>query len=166
MARPASQPAPDAAVVRAPFGAVAIACDGAQITGLRFVPAAPERQPDGELAARAVDQLLRYFSDPRATFDLPLAVVGTSFQRRVWQAISAIPSGEVRRYGDLAAALDAPAQSVGQACGDNRLPIVIPCHRVIAANGIGGFAHASGGFELSVKRWLLEHEGGLRGPLL
>ena len=63
-------------------------------------------------------------------------------------------------------ARDVPARAVGQACGDNRLPLVIPCHRVIGASGLGGFAHRSGGFELTVKRWLLEHEGALRGPLL
>ena len=91
---------------------------------------------------------------------------GTPFQRRVWDAISGIASGTTATYGELARALDAPARSVGQACGDNRLPIVIPCHRVVGVDGLGGFAHASGGFPTTVKRWLLEHEGALRGTLL
>ncbi len=62
--------------------------------------------------------------------------------------------------------LQIPARAIGQACGDNRLPVVIPCHRVIGADSLGGFAHSKGGFELTVKRWLLEHENALRGPLL
>jgi len=155
-----------AAVIPAPFGCVAIETDGHCITALRFVEHAAASDPTSDLAARAADQLTRYFSNPGTDFDLPLAVRGTPFQRRVWSAISAIPTGETRRYGDLAEALDAPPRSVGQACGDNRLPIVIPCHRVIATNGLGGFAHATGGFEIAVKRWLLEHEGALRGSLL
>ncbi len=155
-----------AAVIPAPFGCVAIDTDGVRITALRFVEHAAASAPTSDLAARAAQQLTRYFSDPDTDFDLPLAVRGTPFQRRVWAAISAIPTGETRRYGDLAEVLDAPARSVGQACGDNRLPIVIPCHRVVAGDGLGGFAHATGGFEIAVKRWLLEHEGALRGSLL
>lgn len=155
-----------AAVIPAPFGGVAIETDGVCITALRFVEHAATFAPTSGLVARAAEQLTRYFGNAEADFDLPLAVRGTPFQRRVWAAISAIPVGETRRYGDLAEALDAPARSVGQACGDNHLPIVIPCHRVVASNGIGGFAHATGGFEIAVKRWLLEHEGALRGSLL
>jgi methylated-DNA-[protein]-cysteine S-methyltransferase len=133
---------------------------------LRFVPSGASSEPPFGLAAEAAAQLTRYFGDPTFRFDLPLAVNGTLFQRRVWDAIAAIPCGTTRRYGELAEALDAPARAIGQACGDNRLPIVIPCHRVIGADGLGGFAHATGGFPTSVKRWLLEHEGALRGTLL
>ncbi len=155
-----------AAVVNAPFGAVAIDVDGAFITGLRFVQAVEPVKPTTDLGAEASDQLSRYFMDPGFRFDLPLQVRGTSFQVRVWEAIAAIPCSKTRTYGELARALDAPARAVGQACGDNRLPIVIPCHRVVGADGLGGFSHASGGFPITVKRWLLEHEGALRGTLL
>jgi methylated-DNA-[protein]-cysteine S-methyltransferase len=158
--------APAAAVVTAPFGGVAIDTDGALITGLRFVQVSRASAPSCDLAAEAADQLTRYFGDPEFRFNLPLAVNGTPFQRRVWAAIAAIPGGTTRRYGELADALDAPARAIGQACGDNRLPIVIPCHRVVGAVGLGGFAHATGGFPTTVKRWLLEHEGALRGTLL
>ena len=167
MLRPATvSHAAAAAVIPAPFGGVAIETDGVCITALRFVEHAAALAPSSDLAARAAEQLTSYFSNPATDFDLPLVVRGTPFQRRVWAAISAIPTGETRYYGDLAEALDAPARSVGQACGDNRLPIVIPCHRVVASNGLGGFAHATRGFEIAVKRWLLEHEGALRGSLL
>ena len=73
--------------------------------------------------------------------------------------IAAIPRGEVRTYGDLAKRLGSSARAVGQACGDNPVPIVVPCHRVVGANGIGGFAHAADGYLVATKRWLLAHEG-------
>jgi methylated-DNA-[protein]-cysteine S-methyltransferase len=156
----------EVAVVAAPFGAVAVETEGGRVLALRFLPPAPEVAPSNDLGVEAVEQLKRYFADPSFCFDLPLDVRGSHFQRRVWDAISAIPSGTTRRYGELAADLAAPARAVGQACGDNRLPIVIPCHRVIGADSLGGFAHASSGFSLSIKRWLLEHEGALRGTLI
>jgi methylated-DNA-[protein]-cysteine S-methyltransferase len=70
----------------------------------------------------------------------------------------AIPRGRTRTYGEFARELGGEARAVGQACGDNRLPIVIPCHRVVAADGIGGFAHATDGYLIEAKRWLLLHE--------
>jgi methylated-DNA-[protein]-cysteine S-methyltransferase len=155
-----------AAAVAAPFGGIEIESDGESITGLRFVRRARVMEPAHELAARAAVQLTAYLTDPQLLFDLPLKVRGTEFQRHVWQSIAAIPCGATRSYGDIAAELQAPARAVGQACGDNRLPVVIPCHRVIGGDSIGGFAHAKDGFELTVKRWLLEHENALRGSLL
>lgn len=154
------------AVVVAPFGHVAVECDGQFITGLRFVQRTTAVAPSSDLLAEAADQLGRYFLDAGYRIDLPLAIRGSAFQRRVWDAIAAIACGTTRQYGELAREMDAPARAVGQACGDNRLPIVIPCHRVVGASGLGGFAHANGGFPVSVKRWLLEHEGALRGTLL
>jgi len=154
------------AIVAAPFGAVAIETAGGRLTALRLLPARPAVAPTTPLAAAAKAQLECYFEDAAFPFDLPLDIAGSSFQRRVWAAIASIPCGQTRRYGDLAAELQAPARAVGQACGDNRLPLVIPCHRVIGATGIGGFAHSRGGFALTVKRWLLEHEGALVGSLL
>jgi len=155
-----------AAAVAAPFGGIEIESDGESITGLRFVPQVRAIEPAHELAARAAMQLAAYLADPHAIFDLPLKVRGTQFQRQVWQAIAEIPCGATRSYGEIASELQIPARAIGQACGDNRLPVVIPCHRVIGADSLGGFAHSKGGFELTVKRWLLEHENALRGPLL
>lgn len=154
------------AIVAAPFGAVVIETRGGRLTALHLTPSQPPVAPQTPLGAAAKAQLERYFEDAAFPFDLPLDIVGSPFQQRVWAAIASIPCGQTRRYGDLAAALDAPARAVGQACGDNRLPLVIPCHRVIGAAGIGGFAHSRGGFALTVKRWLLEHEGALAGSLL
>src|SRR4029077_2033579 len=114
--------------------------------------------PRDRVAERACAQLESYFGDPEFRFDLPLAAGGTPFQRRVWSKIAAIAPGRTRSYGEIAREIDSAARAVGQACGANPLPLVVPCHRVLAADGIGGFAHHEGGFHLSVKRWLLSHE--------
>jgi methylated-DNA-[protein]-cysteine S-methyltransferase len=149
------------AVIDAPFGKIGIRTDGVALREIAYLPDSAARiEPDLPLAARAAQQIERYFDDPRAGFDLPLAAVGTAFQRRVWQGICAIPPGSVLTYGQLANEVGSVARAVGQACGDNRFPLVIPCHRVVAASGIGGFAHDAGeGYLRRAKRWLLAHEG-------
>jgi len=114
--------------------------------------------PRDRLAARACAQIERYLDDPQFRFDLPLAPQGTAFQRSVWAKIAAIGAGRTRSYGEIARELGSSPRAVGQACGANLVPLVVPCHRVLAASGIGGFAHHGGGFQLSVKRWLLAHE--------
>jgi methylated-DNA-[protein]-cysteine S-methyltransferase len=132
-----------------------------RIAQIRYLPPHTSLvDPKSELAERAARQLLRYREDPDARFDLPLAIEGTPFQRQLWEALCEIPRGKTLTYGELARRLGAEARAVGQACGDNRLPIVIPCHRVVAANGIGGFAHSKGGYLIEAKRWLLAHEAG------
>jgi methylated-DNA-[protein]-cysteine S-methyltransferase len=140
---------------------VAVKTRDQRVTQISYLPASVDSQaPRNPLAERAARQLERYREDPDARFDLPLHVEGTPFQRRLWHALCEIPRGKTLTYGELARRLGGEARAVGQACGDNRLPIVIPCHRVIAANGIGGFAHATGGYLVEAKRWLLAHECG------
>lgn len=112
--------------------------------------------PETPLLAEARRQLGAYFAGDLTRFDLPLRVEGTEFQRAVCEAMAAIPFGETRTYGALARVLGAPAQAVGQACGANPIPILIPCHRVLGAGSLGGFS-APGGVETKV--WLLRHEG-------
>ena len=138
---------------------VAVATRGDRVAEIRYLPPdAPLQAPVNALAERAARALERYRADPDARFDLPLAVEGTPFQRRLWEALCGIPRGKTLTYGELARRLGAEPRAAGQACGDNRLPIVIPCHRVVAANGIGGFAHATAGYLIEAKRWLLAHE--------
>lgn len=140
---------------------VAVATRDGRIAEIRYLPlSSPEVFPGNPLAEEAGRQLERYREDPGFRFDLPLHVEGTPFQRRLWKALCEIPRGRTLTYGELARALDAEPRAVGQACGDNRLPIVIPCHRVVAADGLGGFAHSTGGYLLEAKRWLLLHEMG------
>jgi methylated-DNA-[protein]-cysteine S-methyltransferase len=148
-------------IVDFPRMKVAVATRGGRVSEIRYLPpSSASKCPGNELAERAARQLERYREDPDTRFDLPLLIEGTPFQRRLWDALCEIPRGRTLTYGELARRLGGEARAVGQACGDNRLPIVIPCHRVVAANGIGGFAHATDGYLLEAKRWLLAHECG------
>jgi len=148
------------AKLRTPFAVLGIRTEGDVLAEIKFLPRANKAlAPQNRLAARACAQIARYLADPEFRFDLPLARRGTEFQRRVWAKIAAIGAGRTRRYGDLAHELRSAPRAVGQACGENPFPLVVPCHRVVAAAAIGGFAHSDGGFQLSVKRWLLSHEG-------
>ncbi|WP_417515754.1 methylated-DNA--[protein]-cysteine S-methyltransferase [Minwuia sp.] len=149
------------AIIDSPLGRIRIEAEDGAITRLRWTkhdgtitPPAP-----GSLLARAADQLAEYFAGKRDTFDLPVSPSGTTFQRAVWDAMVAIPKGGYRTYGDVAGELGASARSVGTACGANPIPVIIPCHRILAAGGrLGGFS-AEGGVEDKV--WLLRHEGAL-----
>ena len=130
-----------------------------RVVEIKYLPlSAQSIPPKTPLAGRAARQLEHYRDNPDAKFDLPLLIEGSALERAVWDAMRAIPRGRTRTYGELARELGADPRAIGQACGDNRLPIVIPCHRVVAADGIGGFAHSSGGYLLEAKRWLLMHE--------
>jgi methylated-DNA-[protein]-cysteine S-methyltransferase len=152
--------APFDAVLATPFGRVGIRTEGEALAEVSFLPDATRpRPPASALAERTCAQIERYLADPAFRFHLPLKTVGTAFQRRVWDAIAAISHGSTRRYGDIARDLHSAARAVGQACGENRFPLVIPCHRVVSASGIGGFAHEDAGYLLRIKRWLLAHEG-------
>ena len=122
-------------------------------------PFAPRR---GTIAFLACVQIQSYLEDPAFEFDLPLKLSGTRHRLAVWEAMQRIPAGATRTYGDLARDLGSSARAVGGACGANPVPLVVPCHRVVAAGGLGGFMGAKrDGFELAIKRWLLEHEGAL-----
>jgi methylated-DNA-[protein]-cysteine S-methyltransferase len=142
-----------------PFAVLGIRCSDTAVTEIVFLPlTAPAQPPSNAVAAEVCRQLLRYVTDPSAPFDLPLAYRATPHQTKVWQALCAIPCGETRTYGALAKSLHSAAQAVGQACGANPLPIVIPCHRVVSRAGLGGFMLHRDGDALDIKRWLLAHE--------
>jgi len=146
------------AVIASPLGRLGIQARTA-LTSIDFVaPRMPLKQPRTPLARRVCAQLRAYFRNPRARFNLPLAPGGSEFQNGVWRAMRRIPSGQVRRYGDLAKSLDSAARAIGGACRANPIPIVVPCHRVVSASGLGGFMGATAGRALQIKRWLLEHE--------
>jgi methylated-DNA-[protein]-cysteine S-methyltransferase len=156
------------AIVGAPFGAIGIRTeqqDGQhRVRELVYLPPHyAEKAPLDPAAEQAAAQVTRYFEDADFRFELPLLEAGSEFQRRVWELIGAIPRGSVRTYGQLAKLLESHPRAVGQACGANWFPLVIPCHRVTAAGGLGGFSNTDdeNGFHLSVKRWLLRHEGAL-----
>jgi len=147
------------AVVAAPGFCLGIRCDDDEVTGIAFIEPRAEQAPATPLAKEATRQMRAWLKDADFSFGLPVRTAGTTFQRRVWNGISDIPSGKTKTYGELAAAVGSSPRAVGNACGANPYPVVVPCHRVIAANGrLGGFAGNRTGFLLDVKRWLLDHE--------
>lgn len=153
------------ACVRTPFATLGITATDKHVTGVRFlVPSVPALAPKrNTIAFLACVQLQAYLDDPRFEFDLPLKLAGTRHRLAVWEAMQRIPAGKTRTYGDLAKELGSSARAIGGACGANPIPVVVPCHRIVAAGrSIGGFMGARDeGFELGIKRWLLEHEGAL-----
>lgn len=154
-------------VIASPIGPLRLASDGAALVEIRMegawtlreageAKAAAERAPGDPLLAEAARQLRAYFDGRLRDFELPLAPQGTEFQQRVWTALRAIPYGTTASYGELARRIGEPgaARAVGLANGANPIPVVVPCHRVIGANGaMTGFG---GGIDR--KRWLLAHE--------
>jgi len=144
----------------APFAVLGVRIAGEKLTGIDYLPkGAATLDPLDRLAERVCRQIVRYLDDPAFRFDLPFDYRGSEFQCRVWRAIRAIPSGRTRTYLDVARQLRTAPRPVGGACGANRIPLVIPCHRVLGSGGIGGFMHARRGPGIEIKRWLLRHEG-------
>jgi len=156
------------AIFIAPFGAVGISADEKAVTHISLLPhtktaLAPKKNT---LAYLACVQLLTYFDNADYIFDLPVRLSGSKHQLDVWQAMREIPAKQTRTYGEIAQLIGSSARAVGSACGKNPIPIVVPCHRIVAANGIGGFMGKRGEIKnvnanngpLAIKRWLLTHE--------
>ena len=148
--------------LRAPFATLGISASDTHVTGIRFLaPTVAALVPKkNTIAFLACVQIQSYLANPRFEFDLPLKLAATRHRLDVWEAMQRIPAGSTRTYGELAKEIGSSARAVGGACGANPIPVVVPCHRVIGAGrSIGGFMGASAeGFELGIKRWLLEHE--------
>lgn len=139
--------------IRTPVGHLGLVEENGRITRLSW-----KARDSGERTAvldEGLRQLGEFFDGSRETFDLPLAPEGSEFQQQVYSAMLAIPKGETRTYGSIARELGVPAQPVGQACGSNPIPVIIPCHRVVGADGLGGFS-GDGGVEMKVALLKLE----------
>lgn len=155
-------PADFDAIIALPFGPFGIRARDGTVRELVFLPpGAPLADPRNATAGAAAHALREWIEDPDLPFPVALARTGTPFRQRVWAAISAIPRGHTATYGALAAQLGSAPRAVGQACGANPFPLIVPCHRVTATGGLGGFANAHEGWLLDVKRWLLAFEGAL-----
>lgn len=147
-----------------PIGRIEITSDGNAVTSLSIerdgaLPFDELDENSNPVLELAVAQLDEYFRGERTTFELPVALHGTEFQREIWQQLATIDWGEVRSYGELgiASGRSTAGRAVGGAVGANPVPIIIPCHRVLASNGrITGY---SGGNGIPTKVWLLRHEG-------
>ncbi len=115
--------------------------------------------PQSAFGIEVVEQINRYFKQADFQFDLPLVQSGTEHQLKVWSALSEIPVGSVLTYGELAKKIGSSARAIGNACRNNPIPLIVPCHRIVAASDIGGFSGAKEGVLLGIKRDLLCHEG-------
>lgn len=152
----------------APFGAVGICMQGDQLLCIDLLSANHIIRPDlltthESASVHAVgEQLSRYFVNAKATFQLPHQQSGTPYQQRVWAAICEIPVGQTRTYSQLAQQIGSGPRAVANACGANKLPLLVPCHRVVAKNGLGGFMGGRYGESIAIKRWLLQHEKALQ----
>ncbi|MEK6662981.1 MAG: methylated-DNA--[protein]-cysteine S-methyltransferase [Pseudomonadota bacterium] len=143
-----------------PFAVLGIRVEEGKLAGIDFLPLGEATlAPSAALTRQVCEQIEAYLHDADFQFDLPLRQSGTLHQMKVWQAMSAIPCGQATTYGALAQQLGSSPRAVGQACGSNPLPLIIPCHRVVAKNGAGGFMHHASGAPLAIKDWLLRHEG-------
>jgi len=146
--------------VDSPIGGLEIQFEGAAVCQLTFLSKADSTAQVMTPSMRELKQQLQhYFSSASQPFTLALHLRGTDFQQRVWHALQQIPVGETRTYGQLADALHSSPRAVGNACRRNPVPIIVPCHRVVLANAVGGFCGQTEGAEVRIKHWLLRHEG-------
>lgn len=107
------------------------------------------------------NELFAYFENAHHPLKVPVNPSGTAFQQKVWTYLQTIPCGTVITYGELAKKLESSPRAIGQACRNNPIPVIIPCHRVVSANGMGGYAGATDGKLLAMKKWLLQHENAI-----
>ena len=154
-------------VVTAPFGCLGILTElvegSLMLSRIDYLPANTALiAPENQLAKEVTRQCKAYFKDPHWQFDLPTKPAGTEHQRKVWASIQEIPAGKTKTYGEIAKKIKSGARAVGTACGANPYPLIAPCHRVISAQGIGGFMKEnSPGLYRQIKLWLLKHEGAM-----
>ena len=152
-------------VIEAPFGRLGILTemvDGSlMLSKIDYLSLrTPLSPPSNQLVKEAAKQCASYFKNPSHHFDLPLKPVGTEHQQKVWRATQEIPLGTTTTYGQVAKKIKSGPRAVGTACGANPYPLIAPCHRVVSAQGLGGFMKEdSPGLYRQIKIWLLKHEG-------
>jgi methylated-DNA-[protein]-cysteine S-methyltransferase len=148
-------------VMASPVGWLGVRTDGSALTAVEILAGpAPAGGRPGAAAQQVGEALGRYFAgDTDALAGLPVAPTGTPFQRRVWERLRTVRPGEISTYGALGRGLGTSARAVGGACRANPIPLVIPCHRVVGAAGLGGYSGERAGDGVEKKRWLLAHEG-------
>lgn len=146
--------------LKAPFATLGLIASETHLLHIHFLPmdVTAKAPKTNTVAHLACVQLRAYIDNPDFEFDLPLKLAGSKHQLDVWEAMRRIAAGQTRTYGELATSIGSSPRAVGTACGQNPVPIVVPCHRVVAANGLGGFMGGKQGESLAIKRWLLAHE--------
>lgn len=148
------------AVIDSPVGRIRFAVDArGELCRLDFMsPSTRLRKPESAHMKAVEKALQTYFDNPGRAADVRVALQGTGFQKRVWRALQQIPPGQTRTYGDLARRLRTSPRAVGRACKANPVSVLVPCHRVVGARGMGGYGGAVAGSRMKIKQWLLEHE--------
>lgn len=148
-------------IFSSPIGNLSLTVDNNKLVGIAFLSkkTAPTSATDST-SKHICKELKSYFQNPGHVFDIDLDLEGTDFQKRVWKRLTEIPSGTTVSYNTIAKALKTSPRAVGNACRANPIPVVIPCHRVVAQNHIGGYAGKTDGEILDIKKWLLAHEKG------
>ena len=149
------------AVFASPVGNLGICVEGKTLCRLVFLSGRYRLRQPGSAEVRRVQQsILGYFDNPCCRPEIDVQLSGTVFQRKVWRALRRIPAGKSITYGELAKRLGTSARAVGNACRGNPVPIVVPCHRVVAQHGLGGFSgDRRQGRLVRIKQWLLQAEG-------
>ena len=150
-----------------PLGCLSFRLENHQLVSLSIShPRCTEKMPGDEtinsndmFVKKISEQLQAYFSKATRFKSIAFQPAGTAFEKTVWNELCKIPVGETRTYGEIAKKLNTSAQAVGNACRKNPVQLLIPCHRVISAKGIGGFSGDTSGENIRIKRWLLSHEG-------
>lgn len=149
-------------ILSLPVCVVGVRLRGAEVDEILFMPPGTKLAEDPPpLACQVREALLARLDNPASEFELPLRARGTEYQRRVWAALCAIPAGKTLTYGEVAVPLHSVARAVGQACRANPFPILVPCHRVLAKQGMGGFSGHTEDWWIKTKQWLLVNEKAL-----
>ena len=147
------------ATLSSPIGKIGVITSADDLLAVRFLdPAHPIIKPKTLVAKNVVEELLCYFADPTYKFTIPMHLNVSNFQHSVLDALRTIPLGSTQNYAELANQLKSGARAVGNACRKNPIPIIIPCHRIVAKRHIGGYSGNTRGPLLDIKRWLLNHE--------
>lgn len=140
-------------------GKLGVRIENECVSSIDFLKQEARAKPAANAFAKKVEhELNAYFENPEQQFSIPVKMEGTAFRERVWSLLKVIPSGDTRSYGEVAKELHSSARAVGGACRHNPVPFIIPCHRVIAQTGFGGYSGETDGWKMAIKRWLLTHE--------
>lgn len=147
------------AIIETPFAKLGVQVQNDSITSIDFMVSSLEKPFfSSGLTEFLAHQIGCYLQNPLHKFEMSLLPDGTEFQKSVWQIMQTIEAGNTLSYGDVALMLNSSPRAVGNACRRNPIPLLIPCHRIVAKNGLGGFAGQTKGSVFDIKRWLLNHE--------
>ncbi|MEI8054424.1 MAG: methylated-DNA--[protein]-cysteine S-methyltransferase [bacterium] len=145
--------------IASPIGKLGLTIVGNKLTRIQFLsPGAQLLVAQDSLTCQIVTKIKKYFCNPRLQFKLPIQAIGTPLQKKIWHAIQKIPCGKTVTYSELAQKIGTSPRVIGNACRRNPIPIVIPCHRVVAKTGLGGYFGKTCNDFLKVKKWMLQHE--------